>query len=88
MNMAIAAFTKERISTDDLSPRSTFARKAGPFGILTWNGNLRLCARNLRGVIATCDWAKVNEGVLFLSLIGEPSWPPLLSSQVHLDMVV
>ncbi len=68
--------------------RSTVARKAGTFRVLARNGNLRLRPGDFRGVITTGDWAKVDEGVLFLSLIGEPSWPPLLSSQVHLDMVI
>jgi hypothetical protein len=52
------------------------------------NGNLCLRPFHLCGVIAPFHWAKVEEGVLFLSLDRKPRWPALFSAQAHLDFVI
>jgi hypothetical protein len=53
-------------------------------------GNGNLCPRpfHFRGVIAPFHWAKVEEGVLFLSLDRKPRRPTLFSAEAHLDLMI
>jgi hypothetical protein len=55
---------------------------------LAGNRNLGLRPFHFRGVITLFDWAKVEEGVLFLGLDRKPRRPALLSAQAHLDLMV
>jgi hypothetical protein len=49
---------------------------------------LSLCSLDFRGVIAPFNWAKIDEGVLFLGLDREAGRSSLLSTQAHLNAVI
>ena len=60
----------------------------GALGRFAWHRNLGVDPFHLGGVVAPFNRAEVDQGVLFLGLVGEPGRPSLFAAQAHLEVVI